>query len=82
VKARIIWADPVRDVVLLLPESEQEEILMRVEMLAHFPQMYPVRMKGRRFRRHRWFQAGNWLVFYRVIDNTVYIRGLWPSHIS
>jgi len=81
VKARIIWADPVRDMFLLLPGFEQEEILTRLEMLTHFPQMYPVRMKGRRFRRHRWFQAGNWLVYYRVIDSTVYIRGLWPSRI-
>jgi hypothetical protein len=54
---------------------------MRVKMLAHFPQMYPVRMKGRRFRRHRWFQAGNWLIFYRFVSNTVYIRGLWPARI-
>ena len=20
----------------------------------------------------------NWLVYYRVVENTVYIRGLWP----
>ena len=79
--ASVIWADPVRDVFLLLPDSEREEILMRVKLLAHFPQMYPVRMKGRRFRRHRWFQAGNWLIFYRVVSNTVYIRGLWPARI-
>jgi hypothetical protein len=81
VNASIIWADPVRDLFLLLPDSEREEILMRVKMLAHFPQMYPVRMKGRRFRRHRWFQAGNWLIFYRFVSNTVYIRGLWPARI-
>ena len=80
-KARIIWADPVRDLVLLLPEYEKEEIFSRVEMLAHFPYMYPVRSKGRRFRRHRWFHAGNWLVYYRVVGDTVYIRGLWPAQI-
>ena len=80
-KARIIWADPVRDLFLLLPDSEREEILMRMEMLVNFPHMYPVRLKGRRFRRHRWFQAGDWLVFYRVVGNSVYVRGLWPSRI-
>jgi hypothetical protein len=42
--------------------------------------MYPVRTKGR-FRRHRWFLAGNGLVHYRVAGGTVYIRGLWPSRI-
>lgn len=80
-KARIIWADPVRDLVLLLPQREQEEIFQRVELLGLFPQMYPVRTMGRRFRRHRWFQAGNWLVYYRVTGDTVYIRGLWPARI-
>ena len=43
--------------------------------------MYPVRFKGRRFRRHRWFQAGNWLVYYRVVEDTIYIRGIWPARI-
>jgi hypothetical protein len=81
VKTRIVWADPVRDLVLLLPEYDRAEIFVRVELLAYFPQMYPVRTKGRRFRRHRWFQAGNWLVYYRVAGNTVYVRGLWPSRI-
>jgi hypothetical protein len=81
VKARIVWADPVRDLVALLPEGDREEIFLRVEMLAYFPHMYPVRTKGRRFRRHRWFHAGNWLVYYRVVGNTVYIRGLWPAQI-
>jgi hypothetical protein len=81
VKTRIVWADPVRDLVLLLPEYDRAEIFVRVELLAHFPHMYPVRTKGRRFRRHRWFQAGNWLVYYRVAGNTVYIRGRWPSRI-
>ena len=42
--------------------------------------MYPVRMTGR-FRSHRWFQAQNWIVYYRVSDDTVYIRGLWPARI-
>jgi hypothetical protein len=81
VKARVVWADPVRDLVALLPEGAQEEIFLRVEMLAYFPHMHPVRTKGRRFRRHRWFYVGNWLVYYRVVGNTIYIRGLWPAQI-
>jgi len=43
--------------------------------------MYPVRTKGRRFRRHRWFNVGDWLIYYWVVDNSVYIRGLWPVRI-
>ncbi len=42
--------------------------------------MYTVCGKGR-FRRHRRFLVGDWLVYYRVVGNTVYIRGLWPARI-
>ncbi|GAC1624997.1 MAG: hypothetical protein PVS2B2_03320 [Candidatus Acidiferrum sp.] len=80
-KTRIVWPEPVRDLVLLLPEKRRVEIFQRVEVLALFPQMYPVRSKGRRFRRHRWFKAGDWLVYYRFVDDTVYIRGIWPARI-
>lgn len=78
---RIVWADTVRDLFYELPESERIEILGHLNYLMLFPHRYPVRAKGRRFRRHRWFLAGNWLVYYRVAGDTVYIRGLWPARI-
>jgi len=79
--ARIVWADSVRDLFYELPESERKEILEHLKYLTLFPHMYPVRTKGKRFRRHRWFLAGNWLVYYRVASDVVYIRGLWPARI-
>jgi hypothetical protein len=79
--ARIIWANSVRDLFLELPESDRDEILNHLKFLKLFPQMYPVRITGRRFRRHRWFLAGNWLVYYRVASGTIYIRGIWPARI-
>ena len=79
-KARIVWSDPVRDLVLELPAREQEEIFEKTALLKHFPYMYTVRDKGR-FRRHRFFQAGNWLVYYKVVDEIIYVRGLWPARI-
>ena len=80
-KARIVWADPIRDLLLELSPREQRLILEKVDMLARFPFMYPLREKSKRFRRHRWFTAGNWLVYYRVASGVVYIRGLWPAQI-
>jgi hypothetical protein len=78
---RVIWADPVRDLLYELPEPERKAILDHIQYLKLFPQMYPVRFKGRRFRRHRWFQAGNWLVYYRAVEDVIYIRGIWPARI-
>jgi hypothetical protein len=81
VKARIVWADPVRDLALSLPSKDQQELFGKIALLAYFPHMYPVRAKSRHFRRHRCFHTENWLVYYRVVDDTVYIRGLWPARI-
>ena len=73
-RSKIVWARSVWEVFQELPESERIEILEHLKYLRLFPHMYP-------FRRHRWFRAGNWIVYYRVLSDTVYIRGLWPARI-
>jgi hypothetical protein len=78
--AQVVWPQSVVDVLLDLPTKEQSAILEKVQQLERFPRMYPVRMTGR-FRRHRWLLAGDWLVYYRVVESTVYIRALWPARI-
>ena len=70
----------MRDLALELSLREQQGIFEKIGLLNQFPHMYPLRARGR-FRRHRFFQAGNWLVFYKVVEGTIYIRGLWPAHI-
>lgn len=80
-KGQIVWTRSAWEVFDELSEHERDEILGHLNYLTLFPHRYPVRAKGRRFRRHRWFLAGNWLVYYRVADDTVYIRGLWPARI-
>jgi hypothetical protein len=77
---RIVWADPIKDLLLELLEHEREIIFEPMKYLRRFPHMYPVRTKGG-FRRHRWFLAGNWLFYYRVAGGTAYTRGRWPSRI-
>jgi hypothetical protein len=76
VKWKTAWAASVWEVFDELSEAERNEILVHLKYIKRFPHMYPVRA---RFRRHRWFLAGNWLVYYRVVQNTGYIRGLWPA---
>jgi mRNA-degrading endonuclease RelE of RelBE toxin-antitoxin system len=81
VKWKIVWALSVWEVFKELAEPERKEILERLEYLKRFPHMYPLRTSGSRFRRHRWFLARDWLLYYRVTRDTVYIRGLWPARI-
>lgn len=80
-RSKVVWARSVWEVFQELPESERIEILEHLKYLRLFPHMYPLRIRGRRFRRYRWFRAGNWIVYYRVVSDTVYIRGLWPAWI-
>lgn len=78
--ARIEWPDYIEDLLDELDPQEVSLIFEKTRILRRFPRLYPVRTKGR-FRRHRWVLAGRWMVFYKVVDNTVYIRGLWPAQI-
>ncbi|MGB2623285.1 MAG: hypothetical protein WA857_22470 [Candidatus Acidiferrum sp.] len=80
-KNRVVWTRTVWQLFHELSDRDREAILEKLPAMQHFPYMYPVRTKGRRFRRHRWFHAGNWLVYYRVTGRTIWIRGLWPAQI-
>ena len=77
---RIIFADYLLDVFNELPVSDLDLIEEKIAPLTRFPRMYPIRQKGR-FRRHRWLRAGNWILYYKVVDETVFIRNIWPARI-
>jgi hypothetical protein len=78
--AKVIWPNYLLELLLELPSKDTDLILEKTRSLKRFPRMYPVRTK-RRFRRHRWMLAGRWIVYYRVVDGSVYIRALWPAQI-
>lgn len=77
---RIVWPQTILEVLADLPTKERDLILEEVDRLERFPHMYPLRGKGR-FRRYRWFFVANWLVYYRVVGDEVYIRALWTARI-
>jgi hypothetical protein len=77
---KILWTEPALEIFLDLPPHEQQLIDQKVQLLRLFPDMYSARRTGR-FRRHRYFLAGRWLVYYRRRRDTVYIRDLWPARI-
>jgi hypothetical protein len=78
--AKIEWPDYIVDLLDELEPHEVSLIFEKTRILRRFPRLYPVRPKGR-FRRHRWVLAGRWIVYYKVVDETVHIRGLWPAQI-
>ncbi len=75
----IEWFRPVRDLADALPAKDQEAMDETLKYVALFPDMCPLRRKGR-FRNHRWFNVRNrWIVFYRHVGDTIYVRGLYPA---
>lgn len=79
-RARIVWFQAAEEVFLELPAPDREEVLAKLSLVQHFPRMYQTIPRGR-FRRHRRFVVGEWIVYYRVVGNTVYVRGLWPARV-
>ncbi|MBI1955965.1 MAG: hypothetical protein HYS38_06185 [Acidobacteria bacterium] len=78
--AEVIWPQRLVDLVLEMPDREREGIFRKIAHLETFPEMYPVRASGP-FRGYRWFLAGSWLVYYRVVEGKVYLRAIWPARI-
>lgn len=75
------WLAPVRDAFAELSPVEQESIDEKIQVLRRYPHIYQLWSKSQRFRRHRQFVVGNWRVFYRVTDNVIWIRGIWPARL-
>ncbi len=79
--AKVLWPKVLFEALEEMPEKERQLILEKTALLETFPEMHPRRLKGP-FRRYRWFLAGNWLVYYRFVDDIVYIRALWPARLA
>lgn len=75
--AEVVWPQSLVDLLLEMPDKDRDQIFQRIARLERFPKMYPVRTSGR-FRGHRCFIAGEWIVYYRVMSGVVYVRAIWP----
>jgi hypothetical protein len=78
--AKIDWPDDIEDLLSQLDPQEVSLIFEKTRILRQFPRLYAIRQKGR-FRRHRRVLVGRWMVYSQVVDDTVYVRGLWPAQI-
>jgi plasmid stabilization system protein ParE len=78
--AEIIWPQTLVDLVLDLPDRDRDLIFRKIARLEEFPKMYPVRTSGP-FRGLRFALAGRWLIYYRVADDKVYLRAIYPARL-
>lgn len=59
-------------ILVTLPLPIQIDILSKSRPLSEFPEMYPVRRRGR-FRGQRFFISFEWLVYYMIQHDAVAI---------
>jgi hypothetical protein len=74
----IRWAESVWELFEELLPQHQVPILKTLGILPVFPEMYPVRRTDL-FAGCRYFVAGEWIIYYRVTRDAIWIRGLYPA---
>lgn len=72
---KIVWTATALRHLDAVPRAPAEQILDKLETAARYPEMYPIRQRGR-YRGYRWFPAGAWLVFYELVEETLAVRGI------
>lgn len=70
--ARLVWSPEATRILASLPLPVRVDILSKSQHLVDFPEMYPVRRRGR-YRGHRFFVSFEWLVYYTVERDLVAI---------
>lgn len=79
---RIWWTPEAVDALDELDHRDQERLLHRLDLIEQFPEMYPIRQRGR-FGGLRYFLlADRWVVYYRVeAERAVLVFTIVPARI-
>lgn len=63
--ARLVWSPEAARILLTLPLPVRADIDLKAKYLHDFPEMYPVRRRGR-LRGQRFFVSFDWIVYYMI----------------
>jgi hypothetical protein len=73
------WLGPAQDAFEELDERDREAILVELETVRSFPNLYPARL-NRPFLGSRQFVVRNrWTVIYHVMDDIIWVRVIYPA---
>lgn len=62
-----------------MTEAEREALLERLDLVAEFPEMNPVRQRGLYVGARYFLIRKRWIVFYRVRPEDVLILNILPA---
>ncbi len=75
---RILWTESAADTFRRLARHVREAVLYRIEMIAEFPEMYPVR-QHEPYADFRFFLVGGYCVSYVVAEDSVVVLAVFPA---
>ncbi len=74
----ILFGDGVAEIFSELPEQDKREAAVKLDLLAQFPRMCPVRRLGV-MKGYRYFLAGRHLFYYTVAGEEVRLSAIIPA---
>ena len=75
---KILWTRPAADAFERLPRPVQLSLLDRIELIAEFPEMYPVRER-QPYAGFRYFFARDWCVSYVAAEDSIILLAVFPA---
>jgi plasmid stabilization system protein ParE len=75
---RILWTEPAGRVFRRLSRSAQLAILVRLDAISEFPEMYPVRDR-QPYAGFRYFFTSGWCVSYTTAQDMLIILAVFAA---
>ena len=75
---RVLWANPAADAFRRLSGHAREAVLSRIEMIAQFPEMYPVR-RHEPYAGLRFFLVEPYCISYAFAEDSIIVLAIFPA---
>jgi plasmid stabilization system protein ParE len=76
----IFFGDGVLELFESLPRPVQKEAARIIDLLVHFPRMYPLRRRGI-MKGYRYFAAFEYLFYYSIAGNEIRVSAIIPGRM-
>lgn len=73
------WTNEAILSLALLTAPERHALFGRLDLVTHFPAMYPVRRRGRFYGLRFFVLAKRWIVYYRSEEEDILLLAIVPA---
>jgi plasmid stabilization system protein ParE len=78
---KVLWTEPAGDAFGHLARNVRDAILTRIEMIADFPEMYPVR-QHEPYAGFRFFLVERYCISYVLAEGAIVVLAVFPATAS